>query len=706
MDSVFDPKSVPDEPPKSSKITFSNDRRTCHVRYQPTMEEQTYENAFGLNGAYTVLYDVEGTDMYGSMSVNNGYFTHFFAARTIPTRPKSLIYILDKSGSMWGSKMDQARDTLIELINLNDEKDFFNIVLFNSGITKWKDDFMFATPENKAKAIDFVRRNANAGGGTNIKMAYSSAFDLFDPYIKELEDFTEMTDADKAFHRREYDSLHNRQETRRVGSRYGSDGPFDLRVDFSPVLGLIPNITDVRTEGASYYPDTFDTEVTNLDETGFDAIITRTDGNDPTWGWGQSPTLYFTIELETNVTWETYIGNVKKAELNKYEAFKNKREKTSEYWKMICFLTDGEHTSDWTSNDEIARQVRERNNGRVLIHNVAFGSGADYEFMQQISAENEGIDRRIFENLDAAASIKDFFYEVTNVMMTNVNVEYDESKVSELSAVEFPYISKGREMIVSGKLSEFSTDVDQRSAAMDPKYNIKGKLSGRGHNDQVIIDFEINPYKTSRISESQQKIEQFSERIWAFMKIKKLLADLKAMTDDSAEKNETTAEALELSLKYNFVTPLTSIVVLKDEDREEIEQKLEEDEEKEKLAKLTTTVAPARTATTTRPPVTNKPFTQPPTGNQYVNPSYGGVFRDPHVVLPLKRGVSLCFNWNGEAKEITNLIFHPKSGMVVNANMTAAPIAINSKTGKERVYIYSVAFVVPQAKANVIVTPY
>jgi len=292
-------------------------------------------------------------------------------------------------------------------------------------------------------------------------------------------------------------------------------------------------------------------------------------------------------------------------------------------------------------------------------------------------------------------------------MMTNVNVEYDKSKVSELSNVEFPYISKGREMIISGKLSDFSVDVDRQSAAMDPKYNIKGKLSGRGHNDQVIIDFEINPYKSSRISESQQKIEQFSERIWAFMKIKKLLVDLKAMPDNSAEKNETTAEALELSLRYNFVTPLTSIVVLKDEDREEVEQKLKEDEEKEKLAKLTTTTAiPTRTVPTTRPPVTNKPFTQSPTSDPYVNPNYGGVFRDPHVVLPLKPGVNLCFNWNGEDKEITNLIFHPKSGMVVNANMTAAPIAINSKTGKERVYIYSVAFVVPQAKANVIVTPY
>ena len=63
------------------------------------------------------------------------------------------------------------------------------------------------------------------------------------------------------------------------------------------------------------------------------------------------------------------------------------------------------HTSDWTTNDEIARQVRDRNQGRVLVHNVAFGAGADYQFMQQISAENEGIDRRIFENLDAAASV-------------------------------------------------------------------------------------------------------------------------------------------------------------------------------------------------------------------------------------------------------------------------------------------------------------
>ena len=36
--------------------------------------------------------------------------------------------------------------------------------------------------------------------------------------------------------------------------------------------------------------------------------------------------------------------------------------------------------------------------------------------------------------------------------------------------------------------------------------------------------------------------------------------------------------------------------------------------------------------------------------------------------------------------------------------MTAAPVGIKSENGKDRFYINSVAFVIPQAKANVIVS--
>ena len=46
----------------------------------------------------------------------------------------------------------------------------------------------------------------------------------------------------------------------------------------------------------------FDTEVSNLDETGFDVTITRTDTNDPNAGWWQRPFVYFTTKRKSNQT--------------------------------------------------------------------------------------------------------------------------------------------------------------------------------------------------------------------------------------------------------------------------------------------------------------------------------------------------------------------------------------------------------------------
>ena len=65
-------------------------------------------------------------------------------------------------------------------------QDFFNIVLFDSETVLWKDDLVFATAENKADATEFVKRHyQKMRGGTDIKLAYSTAFDLLDPYITE-----------------------------------------------------------------------------------------------------------------------------------------------------------------------------------------------------------------------------------------------------------------------------------------------------------------------------------------------------------------------------------------------------------------------------------------------------------------------------------------------------------------------------------------
>jgi len=73
-------------------------------------------------------------------------------------------------------------------------------------------------------------------------------------------------------------------------------------VTFSQEYSVAPELVNVYTKGSSYWPDTFDTEVSNLDGTGFDATVTRTDTNNPTEGWAHPAYLYFTIKNKFNQT--------------------------------------------------------------------------------------------------------------------------------------------------------------------------------------------------------------------------------------------------------------------------------------------------------------------------------------------------------------------------------------------------------------------
>jgi len=288
--------------------------------------------------------------------------------------------------------------------------------------------------------------------------------------------------------------------------------------------------------------------------------------------------------------------------------------------------------------------------------------------------------------------------------MTDVRLEYEADKVESITENKFDILSKGKEIVVSGRFTE---SIRNRDKNKDEDFGMKisGKLTGKGNNDVMIINFEIDPFKTSRSSSAAVKIDDFAERIWAFMNIKSLLQKSKESDDDSI-KADLDSKALELSLKYNFVTPLTSIVVLKDKDREKILKDLANKSLQSTAAPPTPTLASS--VSTTAPPYSTVASTYSPTNPSVKDPSsgnYGGVYRDPHVVLPLASGVNLCFNWDGKDKEVHNLIFHPKTGLIVNGMMLAAPAGIKSTSGKPRVYIHSIAFVVPLAKANFIITP-
>jgi len=86
--------------------------------------------------------------------------------------PRELIFVVDTSGSMHGSSMEQAKQALfLALADLQPE-DSFNIVEFNSNVSALSEHAIPATDFNLRHAKKYVY-NLDADGGTEIAKAFS-----------------------------------------------------------------------------------------------------------------------------------------------------------------------------------------------------------------------------------------------------------------------------------------------------------------------------------------------------------------------------------------------------------------------------------------------------------------------------------------------------------------------------------------------------
>jgi len=86
---------------------------------------------------------------------------------------KDFIFVLDRSGSMTGEKIEQAKAALRFCVrNLNDG-DRFNLILFNTDVEPFSEK-LIAVEEGREKALNFIR-DIEATGGTNINDALLTA---------------------------------------------------------------------------------------------------------------------------------------------------------------------------------------------------------------------------------------------------------------------------------------------------------------------------------------------------------------------------------------------------------------------------------------------------------------------------------------------------------------------------------------------------
>ncbi len=152
-------------------------------RYNFHVQYELAANELGLFSMSTFLPDTTVPD-----KGNPGFFT--FIAEPDPSENAAVIkkvftLIVDRSGSMSGSKIEQARDAAKYIVQHLNEGDRFNIVDFSSAASSFRSEHVPFNQENMDAALHYID-GFIAYGGTNI----SQAFDVAIPQFKSADDST------------------------------------------------------------------------------------------------------------------------------------------------------------------------------------------------------------------------------------------------------------------------------------------------------------------------------------------------------------------------------------------------------------------------------------------------------------------------------------------------------------------------------------
>ncbi|XP_070695286.1 inter-alpha-trypsin inhibitor heavy chain H6 [Pempheris klunzingeri] len=223
---------------------------------------------------------------------------------------------------------------------------------------------------------------------------------------------------------------------------------------------------------------------------------------------------------------------------------------------LVIFLTDGEATIGVTAGDTILNNAKKAL-GSASLFGLAFGDDADFLLLRRLALDNRGVARMVYEDADAALQLKGFYDEVASPLLSDIQLSYLDDQAFDITRSLFPNYFQGSELVVAGRVKPGVKDLKVSMSATDSKQRVKLD------NDVLISPVKGNGSTNSLdCSGGLEGISNFVHRLWAYFTIKELLL-AKLNTTDPATQRLLAEKATNLSLKYNFVTPFTSLVVVK-----------------------------------------------------------------------------------------------------------------------------------------------
>lgn len=221
---------------------------------------------------------------------------------------------------------------------------------------------------------------------------------------------------------------------------------------------------------------------------------------------------------------------------------------------MIIFVTDGRPTISVVQPRQILSNTRKAIEKRFCLFTLGIGRDVDYRLLERMALDNCGAMRRIREDSDAGAQLKGFFDEIGTPLLSDIRVDYSEDAVEYVTRRSFPNYFNGSELVVAGKLAK---GADNNSSSSS---NLHVAVTASGSDKQLTLEADVAISGSPSKAQNKRGHPDLIQRAWSFLTIKELLRS-RIQSDSNSDKDTLSGKARNLSLEYNFLTPLTSIRV-------------------------------------------------------------------------------------------------------------------------------------------------
>lgn len=215
----------------------------------------------------------------------------------------------------------------------------------------------------------------------------------------------------------------------------------------------------------------------------------------------------------------------------------------SERLKMIVFLTDGLPTIGEQDPQKILNAVAKQNSARN-VRLFVFGQGTDVNtrLLDFLALNHRGESEYVLPEENSTKAVSAFFDRVGSPMLTDVKVEADGVRISDVYPQQIPDLYKGEQLVLFGRYEGHGART----------IRVTGRFKGETKTFEYHVEFP-------EVSDDERNA--FVPRLWAGRKVDFLLNEIRKA---EREDMELVREVTYLAKLYGIVTPYTSFLMTDD----------------------------------------------------------------------------------------------------------------------------------------------